>query len=214
MKKILGLAALALAVAAPAVQAQVKDPGPWQVRLRATHLDSANGNSAQLKTTLASLGSAEASIDDKWLPELDISYFISPNFAVELILTYPQKQELSLTNLGVIGTFRHLPPTLTAQYHFTGMGGFRPYVGAGLNYTNISDVKWGSTAQSLGLNLKRSSYGLAAQIGADFPMAGGWLLNVDVKKVQIKTDVTSKGSKIGEFKVDPLLVSVGFGLRF
>jgi len=214
MKKTLALAALALAVAAPAVQAQVKDTGSWLVRLRATHLDSSNTNDGQLKATLTSLGSAEASINNKWLPELDISYFFTPNVAVELILTYPQKQDLSATNLGVIGTFKHLPPTLTAQYHFTGLGGFRPYVGAGLNYTNISDVKWGATAQSLGLSLKRNSYGLAAQIGVDVPLSGGWLLNVDVKKVQIKTDVTSNGTKIGVFKVDPMLVSVGFGLRF
>jgi outer membrane protein W len=68
---------------------------------------------AHLKATLTGLGSAEASINDKWLPELDISYFFTPNLAAELILTYPQKQKLSITNVGEIGTFKHLPPTLT-----------------------------------------------------------------------------------------------------
>ena len=161
MKKIFGLAVIALAVAAPAAQAQ--DAGSWLVRVRAAHLDSANTNDAQLKTTLTGLGSAEASINDKWLPELDISYFFTPNLAAELILTYPQEQKLSITNVGQIGTFKHLPPTLTFQYHVTGLGGFRPYAGVGLNYTNISDVEWGATGQALGLNLKRSSYGLAVQ---------------------------------------------------
>ncbi len=28
-----------------------------------------------------------------------------------------------------------LPPTLTLQYHFTDFGAFKPYVGAGVNYT-------------------------------------------------------------------------------
>jgi outer membrane protein len=39
-------------------------------------------------------------------------------------------------------------------------------------------------------------------------------LNADVKKVQIATDVSSAGTKVGTFKVDPWLISVGFGKRF
>jgi outer membrane protein len=111
---------------------------------------------------------------------------------------------------GDIGTFKHLPPTLTVQYHFTGMQGFRPYVGAGLNYTNISDVKILNGA----VNLKRNSYGLAVQIGVDVPLGGGWLLNLDVKKAQIGTKVYLGGADKGSFKVDPLLVGLGVGLRF
>lgn len=208
----LALSALALATLAPLAQAQ--DAGSWLIRARAVNLQSANTNSGDLKATLASLGSAEAKINDRWLPEVDITYFYTPNLAVELVLTYPQKQTLSITNVGDIGTFKHLPPTLSLQYHFTGQQGFRPYVGAGLNYTNISDVKWGATAQSLGLNLKRDSYGLSLQVGVDVPLGGGWLCNLDIKKVQIKTDVTSFGTKIGTFKVDPTLISLGVGKRF
>lgn len=212
MKTTIGMAALALAAATPLAQAQ--DTGNWIVRGRAVHLASANTNSSDLKATLTSLGSSEASINDRWLPELDISYFFSPNLALELVLTYPQKQTLSITNVGKIGSFKHLPPTLSLQYHFTGLSGFRPYVGAGLNYTNISDVEWGATGQSLGLNLKRNSTGLSLQAGFDVPMGGGWLFNADVKKVQIKTDVSSGGTKIGTFKVDPTLISLGVGKRF
>jgi outer membrane protein len=214
-KSLIALAALA-AFAAPQLAA-AQDAGNWLVRVRATHLDSANGNSADLKTTLTSVvGSAsEASINNKWLPELDISYFFSPNIAAELILTYPQSQDLSITGVGKIGSFKHLPPTLLAQYHFTGLpAGIRPYVGAGVNYTNLSDVHFEPAVSALDLNLKRSSWGLAAQIGADLPVGGGWLLNVDLKKVQIKTDVSSAGTKIGTFKVDPLLLSFGVGKRF
>jgi len=83
------------------------------VRGRAVHLDSANTNSADLRATLTSLGSSEASINDRWLPELDITYFFSPNVAVELVLTYPQKQKLSITNVGQIGTFKVDPLLLS-----------------------------------------------------------------------------------------------------
>jgi len=216
-KQLIALAAIAATTAAATLPqiAAAQDTGNWLVRGRAAHLQSANTNSADLKTTLtAVVGSpVEASINDKWIPELDISYFFTPNIAAELVLTYPQKQTLSVGG-GKIGSFKHLPPTLTAQYHFTGLEGFRPYVGVGVNYTNISDVQWESGVSALNLNLKRNSYGLAAQVGVDVPVGGGWLLNFDVKKVQIKTDVLSNETKIGTFKVDPLLVSVGFGKRF
>jgi outer membrane protein len=92
---------------------------------------------------------------------------------------------------------------------------FRPYVGAGLNYTRFSSVAFApAVVTALDPSIDKNSFGLALQVGVDFPVGGGWLLNLDVKKVQIQTDVFSAGTKAGTFKVDPLLVSVGFGKRF
>lgn len=214
MQKTLFALAAATLLAAPQFAA-AQDTGNWIVRARAVYLDSANSNNSALKATLASVGAGEAEINNKWLPEVDISYFFTPNIAAELILTYPQKQTLSADGAGTLATFKHLPPTLTAQYHFTGLPmGIRPYVGLGVNYTNISAVKRSATGEALDLNVKRDSFGLAAQLGADLPIGNGWLLNVDIKKVQIGTDVLLGETKVGTFKVDPLLVSVGFGKRF
>lgn len=198
-KTLIALATVAT-LAAPQVAA-AQDNGDWLVRARAVHLQSANKDSTGLGLT----------INDKWLPEVDISYFVNPNVAVELILTVPQKQTV-YSNGAAIGSFKHLPPTLTAQYHFTGNSSFRPYVGAGLNYTNVSDVR----LLDGGANLKRNSFGLALQVGVDVPVGGGWVLNLDAKKVQIKTDVLvgATETNAGTFKVDPLLLSVGFGKRF
>lgn len=209
MIKTVSTAALtALALAATTLPAQAQDTGTWLVRARAVHLDSANKDSTGLGL----------SINNKTLPEVDISYFLSPNLAAELILTYPQKQTVYVGTLGgaVAGTFKHLPPTLTLQYHVTGLQGFRPYVGAGINYTNISSVKLDGASTALGaqVDLKRNSVGLALQAGVDVPLGGGWLLNADVKKVQIGTKVLANGASIGKFKVDPLLVGIGIGKRF
>ena len=196
----LAVSSLVAVLAAPVAQA-ADDAGSWLVRGRAVHLASANKDDTGLGLT----------INDKWLPELDISYFFAPNFAVELILTYPQKQTVHSSVLDKdLGTFKHLPPTLTAQYHFTSIPGFRPYVGAGLNYTNISDVKILDGA----VGLKHNSYGLAVQVGADIPVGGGWVVNLDAKKVQIGTNVYLNGADQGKFKVDPTLLSIGFGKRF
>ncbi len=195
-QSLLALAATAtLTAALPAV---AQDTGNWIIRARAVHLDSANKDSTGLGLT----------INNKWLPEVDFSYFVTPNVAVELILTVPQEQTV-YSNGTEIGTFKHLPPTLTAQYHFTGMA-FRPYIGAGVNYTNISDVNILNGA----VGLKHSSWGLALQVGVDVPVGGGWLLNADLKKVQIGTHVYVSGVDAGKFKVDPLLLGIGIGKRF
>lgn len=200
---LLATTAVALGAALPA---QAQDTGNWIVRARAVHLDSANKDGTGLKLT----------INNKTLPEVDISYFLTPNLAAELILTYPQSQTVYASG-AAIGTFKHLPPTLSLQYHATGLGSFRPYVGAGINYTHISSVGFNPAVETaLGgkINLERNSFGLSLQLGVDVPLGGGWLLNADVKKVQIGTKVMLKGASVGKFDVDPVLASIGVGKRF
>ncbi|MEY4415253.1 MAG: hypothetical protein RIQ53_2546 [Pseudomonadota bacterium] len=200
----LALAATTVLAAAPAA---AQDSGNFLVRVRATHLNSADKDGTGLGLT----------INNKWLPEVDLTYFVTPNFAAELILTVPQKQTVHSGALNAdAGTFKHLPPTLLGQYHVTGLPGFRPYVGAGINYTNISDVHLdaASTALSADVNLKRDSVGFAIQAGVDVPLFDGYLLNVDVKKVQIGTKVLATEVSVGKFKVDPVLFSIGVGKRF
>lgn len=204
MKKHAIAAALLGTVLCSAAMAQQATEGPWMVRARAVHLNSSNGDSTGL-----GLG-----INNKWMPEVDITYFFNKNVAVELILTVPQKQTIS-SNGTAIGSLKHLPPTLTAQYHFTDLGGFKPYVGAGLNYTRFSSVHFNpAIVTALNPSVDKNSFGWALQAGVDIPLSKNLYLNVDVKKVQIKTDVSSFGAKVGEFKVNPVLFGVGLGWRF
>jgi len=204
MSKKLVLAAALGALLSANAMAQATAEGPWLVRVRAVHLDSANGDSTGLGL----------SINNKWLPEFDVSYFFTPNIAAELVLTYPQKQTI-YSNGTAIGSLKHLPPTLTAQYHFTGITGFKPYLGAGVNYTRFSNVSFDpAVAQALSPSIDQNSFGLALQAGVDIPVAKNVSLNLDVKKVQIRTDVSSFGTKVGTFKVDPVLFGVGVGYRF
>ena len=196
MKKRIIAAAVLYTLMAGAAMAQQAKEGPWMVRARAVHLDSANGD-----TTGLGLG-----VNNKWIPEVDISYFFNKNVAVELVLTVPQKHTLS-SSTAVMGTLKHLPPTLMAQYHFD-VAGYKPYVGAGINYTRFSSVNIG------GPTLEKDSWGPALQVGVDIPLRGNMYFNVDVKKVYIRTDVFSGTSNLGTFKVDPLLVGMGLGWRF
>ena len=197
-KKILfALSALA-AFSSGAAVAQ-DSQSPWLVRVRAVNIDTANKDNTGLNLSLS----------NKTIPEVDVSYFFTPNIAAELILTYPQKHSLS-SNGTQIGTLKHLPPTLTAQYHFTDLGAFKPYVGAGINYTRFSSVDLSVP----GASIKNNSWGPALQVGMDYALDQNWSLNVDLKKVYMKTDVRLAGNKIGTFKVDPVLFGVGVGYRF
>ena len=201
MKKQVLAAAVVCSLMSGAVFAQQSKEGPWMVRARAVSLQSANTDDTGLGL----------SINDKWIPEVDISYFFNKNFAMELILTVPQKQELSSSKLGKqIGTLDHLPPTLLAQYHFDTNGGIKPYIGAGINYTIFSNVDVLAGAASI----DKSSWGGALQLGVDIPLSGNMVLNFDVKKVYIKTDVYVGAANQGSFKVDPVLFGIGLGWRF
>jgi outer membrane protein len=193
------MAVVAAASFAAPLLAQAQS-GPWLVRLRAVNLDSANKSD-----TSPALG---LSVNNKVIPEVDISYFVTPEIATELVLTYPQKHTV-YSDGTEIGSLKHLPPTLTLQYHFTQFGALKPYLGAGVNYTHFSSVRLPA-----GVTIKNNSVGLALQAGLDYEIGKNTYLNVDVKKVQIGTDVKLAGAKIGTFKVDPWLLGVGVGWRF
>lgn len=192
--------------------AQAAEEGNWMVRARALHMNVDNGNSGGLGLPI------DVEAENKTFPEIDITYFFTPNMAAELILTYPQKHDVELGGTD-IGSVKHLPPTLTLQYHFNPTGTVRPYIGLGVNYTRFTsvDLDAGSVlGGSVPLKIDRNSYGFAAQVGADFQIAPQWFLNVDVKYVTIDTDIFVKasGAKVTKLDIDPLLIGVGIGYRF
>lgn len=198
----ISLAATVFAAAAPAALAQDSN---WLVRARAVHLSPADKSDP-----VGGTGAADRiSVESRTIPEIDISYLLTPNWAAELVLTVPQKHTVMLDG-AAIGSFRHLPPTLLAQYRFDPVGQFTPYLGAGVNYTRISSVHLLGGAGGL----EHYSVGLALQAGVDFAIDKHWSLNLDVKRVNIRSDVTASGAVISAVKVDPTLVAVGVGYRF
>jgi outer membrane protein len=207
---------VALVAAFPVVAQQAAAEGNWMVRARAVNVDTANGS-----TPIGSLNVPENAIhvENKTIPEIDITYFFSKNFAAELILTVPQKHDVKVTSsvAGAFkaGSFHLLPPTLTAQWHFNPEGTFRPYVGAGITYSRYSSDKLSVPAANLGLHLDRDYWGPAVQAGFDVKLAPQLFLNFDVKKAHVRSDLSiDGGAKVSRVKVDPLLIGVGIGWRF
>jgi outer membrane protein len=157
----------------------------------------------------ARVGGDAVDVKNKLIPEVDISYFFTSNLAAELILTYPQKHDVELAG-SKIGSFKHLPPTLTLQYHFIPQADLRPYVGAGVNYTHISSVNLLGGAADLG----NDSWGGALQFGFDYKVGANSYINFDVKKVYIQSDLMVGGANAATVNVDPLLLGIGYGYRF
>jgi outer membrane protein len=149
------------------------------------------------------------SITNSFVPEIDGTYFLTHNIGFELIAATTQ-HSVHQSTAGDIGSVWLLPPTLTAQYHLDPDGSFfRPYVGAGINYTFFYSVRSPVPALHYANNV-----GWALQAGSDFPLNGPWFLNVDVKKVFLSTDATGAGGLVqGHADINPWLIGGGVGIR-
>ncbi|OWY39076.1 hypothetical protein CEK28_09315 [Xenophilus sp. AP218F] len=147
------------------------------------------------------------------VPELDFTYMITNNIGAELILGTSRHKITA--NGADIGKVSVLPPTLTLQYHFAPEATFRPYVGAGINYTRFYDT--GLNALGTNISVKQNSWGGALQVGADVAINKDWFVNFDVKKLWISTDVTADqlgGAKLGTLDVNPWVFGLGIGTKF
>jgi outer membrane protein len=184
----------------------IAQENPWMVRVRATNLNWENGQSA----AAIQPGGLNINAKNQTIPELDITYFFTKNIAAELVLTYPQRVDVRSHN-NSLGTVTALPPTLLAQYHFTQFGPLKPYVGAGINYTRFGSRNLGGADE---YSVEKSSVGYAAQIGADYMLTKNWGINLDVKYIQIKTDVLSAGVSAGTLDLSPIATSVGVTYKF
>jgi outer membrane protein len=178
--------------------------GAWMVRARAVSLNFSNGQADNLAQT------AKVEADNRWIPEVDISYFFTKNIAAELVLTYPQNVDIKVNGVKN-GTVKALPPSLLLQYHFTDFGAFKPYVGGGVNYTLFSDR---NNILNRTASLDSSSTGLVGQVGFDYALTKNVSLNFDVKYAQMNSNVTLNGSKIGKLNLNPTMVGIGVGYRF
>lgn len=183
---------------------------PWQIRLRA--LGVITNDSGKVDQ----IAGSDLSYSDTVVPELDITYYFTDNIAAELVLgtTFANIYgEDTIAGLGKIGKTWLLPPTVTLQYHFTNFGAFKPYVGAGVNYTVFYNQKDGSGTD---LDID-NTFGAAVQLGFDYMLTDHVGINFDVKKLYLRPDfdVTVGGTRYsGEAKLDPWLVGAGLTYRF
>lgn len=207
------------------------EAGDWVVRLRAANI-SPDEDSRLGRTTNAALGAAvldpgaELEVESNTIPEVDISYYVTKNIALELILAVGSKHDVNihknptgpLAGNHDLGEVNVLPPTLTVQWHFRPDQMFDPYVGAGINYTRFMDNSLKLDATGMPIRVDRNSWGPALQAGFDINLKDGWLINADVKKLWIDTDVKMNAgagyTKIDSLDIDPWVFGIGIGKKF
>lgn len=207
--------AMAADISTPAYKAPVEEPqSPWQIRVRALYVVPEDGGSVN------GIPGSDLSYSNSVVPELDITYYFTKNIAAELILgvtPHDVNGAGAIAPLGQVAKVWLLPPTLTLQYHFTDFGAFKPYVGAGVNYTVFfnQDVK-NPAFQSIDVH---DAWGFALQAGFDWMIDRHWGFNVDVKKLFLQPSfslVTAGGAATltGGADLDPWIFGTGITYRF
>jgi outer membrane protein len=189
-------------LAAPLAQAH--EAGDILVKFGVTHVAPKSNNG-----TVAS-GTVDLDVGSSTRPSLSLTYMATKNIGVELLAAVPFKHTIDNRLDGTrVGETKHLPPTLSVQWHFLPDAKVQPYVGVGLNYTTFFSTKSGAGDLKLG-----DSWGLAAQLGVDIPLDKNWLLSADVRYINIESDVKLDGAKIGKAKINPWTATLAVGYRF
>jgi len=177
------------------------EPGDWLVRVGASYVNPASDNHDVV------------SVESATSATINLSYMMTDVWALEVLAAYPFKHDLELIDGSKVGSTKHLPPTLSLQYHFRPTEQFQPYVGVGINYTNFFSEKTQGALEGVDLDLG-DSWGLAGQIGFDVMFNDNWFFNLDVRYIDIDTKARLDGVSIGKVEVDPWIFGGHIGYRF
>lgn len=146
-------------------------------------------------------------------PTLTFEYFIADNIGIEVLAATPFEHNVELAGVGNVVGLKHLPPTISIQYHFPMEGMVKPFVGAGLNYTTFWDEKGKGALTGVPVSLD-DSWGIALHAGLDFEISEKSAIRADVRWIDINTDVTVNGTDIGSVDIDPVILGMSYIRKF
>jgi len=199
-------ALLALACVLPTLPAAAQSAGDWTVAVGVHQVDPRSDNG-----TLAG-GTLPLSIGSSTRPTIAVEYFVRDRVGIELLAATPFRHDLDIAGLGHVGSTKHLPPTLSLQYHFAPRVRLAPFVGAGVNYTTFfeEDTRGALAGSKLALG---DSWGLALHAGIDIK-AGPGKLRLDARWMDIDSDVRLDGARLGTARIDPLVYGAAYVVNF
>lgn len=235
-KLLLAATALLALVASPAL---ANEPGTWILRGGVGAMQPASNNFSFSDDE----GSYAIDIGNASAMTMTATYMFNEHWALDIMASTPFSHDMKLSadiidpfgegpNINIdslkFAKTKQIPATVSFQYHFSPDADFQPYVGLGMNWTAFSSTKFSSaffeTDADLDLGVDKicldDSYGLAAQLGGDWKIADKWVMNFDVRWMDIDTDATVEGSsyegeaKLGTIELDPFMYSVSLGYRF
>jgi outer membrane protein len=198
--------ALAIAIGSAAAPAFAQEAGDWTLAIGAHQVNPKSDNGSLAGGTL----DVEVGSDIK--PTITAEYFIRDNLGIEVLASWPFDHDINIKGLGRVGSTKHLPPTVSLQYHF-GSGKVKPFVGAGVNFTLFMSEE--TTGALAGSDVSLSnSYGLATHAGIDFEISERSSIRVDARWIDIDTDVELNGTDIGTVNIDPLVYGAAYVIKF
>lgn len=192
------VAALGILSTSPAM---ARNAGNTVVRVGAAMVDPAGDG-----LTVSGVGTVKP--DDNTQLGIGVTHMLTDTVGIGVLGATPFKHDLLVAGTKV-GTTRHLPPTVTVQYHPKMDGQLQPYVGAGVNYTQF----YNETLALGDLELDES-VGLALEAGLDYAISKNVGLNAAVWNVDIDTDASLGGTKLGTVEVDPWVYMLGAYYEF
>lgn len=208
IRKIAPIAA-ALAALLAATPALAQSKGDFTVGI-GVHNVTPKSNNADLG------GGARIEVGDSVRPTITGEYFIADNLGIELIAALPFQHDIAIAGpAGKVngGSTKHLPPTLSLQYHFGAPDAkIKPFVGAGVNYTWFfgEDTTGPLAGSKLSLD---NSWGAALHAGIDFKVGNG-AIRIDARKIDIDTDAKLNGATLGTVNIDPMVYGAAYVMKF
>lgn len=198
--------AAALVLGGLAAPAFAQQAGEWTFGVGAhqTNPKSDNGSVAG--------GTLDVEVGSNVRPTITAEYFVRDNLGIEVLASWPFEHDISIAGLGQVGSTKHLPPTVSLQYHF-GEGTVKPFVGAGINYTLFMSEETEGVLAGSDLELD-DSFGLALHAGIDFKVGEKGAIRIDARWIDIDTDATLNGADIGTVEIDPLVYGLAYVFRF
>ncbi|WP_180056244.1 MULTISPECIES: OmpW family protein [unclassified Acinetobacter] len=180
--------------------------GEWQVKV---------GASALAPTESVSLGDLKVEADNELAFTPSVEYFFNDNISTELLLAAPIKHDV-LVNGGEAVSIKHLPPTLTAKYHFKNSTRFTPYIGVG----GTAFIAWDESGIAKDV---KEDFGFAGQVGFNYQPADAknWGIFFDARYAQLSPEVTlnadtaaALGVEKFDLDIDPVIYTLGYSYKF
>lgn len=204
--------ALATLLALAATPALAQSAGSWTLGVGAHNVAPKSDNGT---LTATPLGDLDMDVGSNVRPTITAEYFLKDNLGVEVLAALPFQHDISVVGVGQVGSTKHLPPTVSLQYHF-GQGKVKPFVGIGLNYTTFFSTKSEGAIAGTDLDLS-ASWGLAGHLGVDFQVSEKAAIRIDYRKIDIDTDVRLNGADLGTnntVNIDPSVYGIAYVFQF
>lgn len=220
---MIGLGKICLAGCSLAALVHPAQAGDLLVRVRAvTVAPNDGGRNSGIQPDIAT---GTVDVEEAYVPEIDVSYFFTPNLAVETICCAARhaiRGDGAIAGLGKAASTWVTPFTLNLQYHVP-MKGFKPYVGAGPMWAVFyGEKEKQSLKDALGDSVKlnvHNKVGFDLQAGVDVPIGERLVFNVDFKYYFVRPSADFTGGSLArtqsvDIKLDPIIAGFGIGYKF